>query len=112
MQGREEGRDQVSAAKANVNKCVEPTPESVSFVCVDAHKEIPTIKSLYDSFIAAKRECGEPIGDLSFSRFHNSIASKADSLKERLGCRQVEFSISIENGHVSFKAKGYRTPHD
>ena len=112
MQGREEGRDQVSAAKANVSKGVEPTRESLSFVCVDAHTEIPTIKSLYDSFIAAKRECGEPTGDLSFSRFHSSIASKADNLKERLGCRQVEFSLSIENGHVSFKAKGYRTPHD
>ena len=112
MQGREEGRDQVSAAKANVSKGVEPTRESLSFVCVDAHTEIPTIKNLYDSFIAAKRECGEPTADLSFSRFHSSIASKADKLKERLGCRQVEFSLSIENGHVSFKAKGYRTPHD
>ena len=112
MQGREEGRDQVSAAKANVSKGVERTRESLSFVCVDAHTEIPTIKNLYDSFIAAKRECGEPTADLSFSRFHSSIASKADNLKERLGCRQVEFSLSIENGHVSFKAKGYRTPHD
>ena len=113
MQGREEGRDQVSAAKANVaSRGVNQRQRSVSFVCVDARKDIPTIKSLYDSFIAAKRECGEPTADLSFARFHSSIASKADSLKEKLRCRQVEFSVSVENGHVRFKAKAFRTPHD
>ena len=33
------------------------------------------------------------------------IASKADTLKERLGCERVRFSVDLEDGHVSFKAK-------
>jgi hypothetical protein len=33
------------------------------------------------------------------------IASKADGLKERLGCERVRFSVDVEGGHVSFKAK-------
>jgi hypothetical protein len=110
MQGREEGRDQVSAAKASVRKDV-PQQESVSFLCADAHKEVQTIKNLYDSFIEAKRRCGEATGDLSFPRFHSLVASKANGLKEKLRCRQVRFSVSVDNGHVSFKVKAYRT-HD
>jgi len=41
----------------------------------------------------------------SFPRFHRLIASKADTLKERLGCDRVRFSVDVEEGHVSFKAK-------
>jgi hypothetical protein len=36
------------------------------------------------------------------------IASKAEGLKERLGCDKVKFSVAIEAGHVSFKAKADR----
>jgi len=34
------------------------------------------------------------------------IASKADGVKQKLGCDRVRFSVSVENGHVSFKARG------
>ena len=43
--------------------------------------------------------------DLSFSRFHRLIAAKTDNLKENLGCKRVMFSVDIDGGHVSFKAR-------
>src|SRR4030095_693677 len=107
MQGREEGRDQQSAGKASRKSA--PPPHSVSFVCVDAHKEIQIIKNLYDSLIQAKRQCGEPTSELSFPRFHSVIASKADGLKEKSGCDRVKFSVSVDHGHVSLKAKAFKT---
>jgi hypothetical protein len=67
---------------------------------------VPTVKQLYDALIEAKMRCGEPTDDLSFPRFHHLIATKADNLKERLGCDSVRFSIDVEGGRVSFKAKG------
>ncbi len=106
MQGREEGRDAVSVHRASVNKeASAPIVEPVSFVCADAHREVEIIRSLFDSLLEAKRICGEATEDLSFPKFHRLIASKADGLKEKLGCHQVRFSVTVENGHVSFKAR-------
>jgi len=105
LQGREEGRDSSAAARVTVK--AEP-PGSFSgsrFVCADAQKDVTTIKRLYDSLLAAKRSCGEPTKDLSFPRFHRLIASKAEGLKERSGCERVQFSVDVEAGHVSFKAR-------
>lgn len=113
MQGREEGRDQISAARVSVREEAKPkrnTPSS--FVCADAHKEVQTVKDLYESLIEAKRQCGETTEALSFARFHSLMASKADGLKERFGCERVRFSVEVENGHVSFKAKADRGSAD
>ena len=105
MQGREEGRDPASAARANVRKDDEPAIESVSIVCRDPHKEIEVVKNLYSSLLEAKERCGESTEGISFPKFHRLVAQKADGLKEKAGCERVQFSVSIEDGHVSFKAK-------
>jgi hypothetical protein len=104
MQGREEGRDAASAARASAKK-EEHKVEPVSLVCLDAHHEVELVKNLYNSLIEAKRHCGEPTEDLSFPKFHRLIASKADGIKQQRGCERVRFSVAIENGHVSFKAR-------
>jgi len=106
MQGREEGRDAAATARASARDEAIHTQSSATFVCDDAHRDVPTVKQLYDALIEAKMRCGEPTEDLSFPRFHHLIASKTDKLKERLGCDRVRFSIDVEGGHVSFKAKG------
>jgi hypothetical protein len=33
------------------------------------------------------------------------LASKADGIKQQKGCDRVLFSVAVEDGHVSFKAK-------
>jgi hypothetical protein len=105
LQGREEGRDPMANARA-LAKLEQSGPFNRStFACADAHKDVTTVKSLYDTLLEAKRRCGESTVDFSFPRFHRLIASKADALKERLGCDRVLFSVDVEDGHVSFKAK-------
>ena len=104
MQGREEGRDPASAARAA--RADKSAPEARdTFVCADARQDTQTVKEVYEALIAAKKKCGEPTDDLSFPRFHHLLATKTAALKERTGCDQVRFSISIEDGRVSFKAK-------
>jgi len=105
MQGREEGRDPVSAARASVKKEQPTSVSPVSFICVDAHKEVGLVKDLYNSLVEAKQQCGESVDGLSFPQFHRLVASKSDGLKEQHGCERVRFSVAVENGHVSFKAK-------
>jgi hypothetical protein len=105
MQGREEGRDAASAARAHVKKEIEAPIEPVTVVCRDPHKEIDVVKDLYNCLVEAKQRCGEPTESFSFPKFHRLVAQKADGLKEKTHCKRVEFSVSIEDGHVSFKAK-------
>ena len=105
IQGREEGRDAASAARASVKEEAVTEVEPISFVCLDVHKEVGVVQELYNSLIAAKLKCGESIDGLSFPKFHRLVAAKSDGLKERHGCDRVMFSVAVENGHVSFKAK-------
>jgi len=106
MQGREEGRDPASTARASAKQAHASETEPVSFICNDAHKDVAMVKNLYDSLIEAKRLCGEPTENFSFPRFHRLVAEKADGIKERVGCSQIRFSVAVQNGHVSFTAKG------
>ncbi len=105
LQGREEGRDPVSTARATQKQDAASGFTKTTLKCTDAHKDIETIKHLYEALVEAKTKCGEPTADLSFPRFHRLIAAKADSLKERLSCHSVYFSVDLEGGHVSLTAK-------
>jgi hypothetical protein len=109
MQGREEGRDPIVAAKVSAKEQAVAEFKKTNFICNDAHKDVELVKNLYSALIEAKKVCGEPVGDFSFPRFHRLIASQADGLKQRLGCERVSFSIDVEGGHVSFKAKGEKS---
>jgi hypothetical protein len=105
MQGREEGRDPGATARANAKSVAVENFKRATFVCVDATRDVATVKDIYTALVEAKKVCGEPVEDFSFPRFHRLIASKAESLKERLGCDSVSFSVDVEKGHVSFRAK-------
>ena len=109
MQGREEGRDPASAARAQGKRESGIEIPPVSIVCADAHREIEVVKNLYTSLLEAKEKCGESTENFSFPKFHRLVAQKADGLKEKSGCDRVRFSVSVEDGHVSFKAKPDRT---
>ena len=106
MQGREEGRDAVVAARATAKEQAVAGFRKADFVCDDAHRDVELVRNLYSALVEAKKLCGEPIDEFAFPRFHRLIASQADGLKERHGCSRVSFSIDVEGGHVSFKARG------
>jgi len=108
LQGREEGRDAGAAARASARADAVSSLERTSFVCADGNKDVKTVKDLYEALVEAKRKCGEATEDLSFPRFHRLIAAKTDNLKEHLGCDRVLFSVDVDGGHVSFKAKADR----
>ena len=109
MQGREEGRDAGATARVSAKQQAVAAFKRADFVCDDAHKDVELIKNLYSSLVEAKKVCGEPVEDFSFPRFHRLIASQADGLKQRLGCERVSFSVDVEGGRVSFKARGEKS---
>ena len=104
MQGREEGRDVAAAARISKRKVAGPFPRSV-FSCTDVRHDVQTVKGVYDALVEAKRSCGEPTHDLSFAKFHRLIMERTEIMKEKIGSERVVFSVDVEGGHVSFKAK-------
>jgi hypothetical protein len=67
-----------------------------------------TVKGVYDALMEAKRSCGEATRDLSFAKFHRLVLERTEKLKEKFGAHRVFFSVDVEGGHVSFKAKAGR----
>ena len=108
LQGREEGRDAAATARAQAKQQAVADFKRTDLVCEDAHKDVELVKELYSKLVEAKKVCGESVEDFSFPRFHRLIASQADGLKERVGCERVSFSIDVEAGRVSFKARAER----
>jgi hypothetical protein len=107
VQSREEGRDAAAAAARNAKSgsAQDANLNRTTFACADARTDVQTVKNLYDAVIEAKRKCGETTDDFSFPQFHRLVAAKTDSLKSSLNCERVRFSVSVENGRVSFRAK-------
>jgi hypothetical protein len=102
LQEREEGRG-VAAARVHVHQ---PSQFIKSeFSCEDVRHDVKTVKGVYDALMEAKRSCGENAQDLSFARFHRLVMERTDALKEQCGENRVVFSVDVDNGHVSFKAK-------
>lgn len=104
LQGREEGRDVAAAVRASHRKPAKPFIRS-EFSCTDVRQDVLTIKGVYDSLIEAKRSCGEATQDLSFAKFHRLIMERTENLKAQIGSDRVTFSVDVEGGHVTFKAK-------
>jgi hypothetical protein len=103
LKSREEGRDAVTVGRAT--RQAETPFKPATFACADVRHDVQTVKGLYDALMEAKRSCGEPAHDLSFARFHRLIMERTEAMKEKIGTDRVLFSVDVEAGHVSFKAK-------
>ena len=107
VQDREEGRDPVAAARAQLGKAraVDQKERHASFVCADPRADEEAVRGLYAALVEAKKSCGEAVEDFSLAKFQQMIAAKTDALKKHLGCERVRYSVYTEGGRVSFKAR-------
>lgn len=77
----------------------------VTIRCHDPKQEPEKVSEIYDYLIAAKRECGERINNLSFPMFQNFIMTRTTQIKEQLSSDAVDFIVAVENGKVKFTAR-------
>ncbi len=104
LQDREEGRGAASNVRQMLREPAEPF-QKAEFACADVKHDVRTVKGVYDALVKAKRNCGESLHDLSFAKFHRLVMERTEAMKEKVGCDRVLFSVDVEGGHVSFKAK-------
>jgi len=106
LQEREEGRG-TAAVRQAAREARESTPAFArsEFACTDVRHDVRTVKGVYDALMEAKRSCGEATRDLSFAQFHRLVMERTEALKENVASDRVIFSVDVQDGHVSFKAK-------
>jgi hypothetical protein len=63
-----------------------------------------TVRSLYDQFLEARRQTGEP-GNVKFESFQKLIAQQAARILQDKGAAAVDFRLETKDGKVSLKAK-------
>jgi hypothetical protein len=67
-------------------------------------KDEKALRSLYETFIAAKDQVGDRKKP-SFDSFAKEIARHAATIKGRVDCEQIDFKIYSKDNKVSIKAK-------
>ena len=71
----------------------------------DLGNEPEKISELYDTLIAAKRQCGERVGALTLETFSDFLRARAEQLRRELAADAIEFVVGVENGRVRFTAR-------
>ncbi|MFL6215605.1 MAG: MXAN_5187 C-terminal domain-containing protein [Blastocatellia bacterium] len=71
----------------------------------DLRNEPEKISELYDTLVAAKRQCGERVGALTLETFAEFLRARAEQLRRELAADAIEFVVGVENGRVRFTAR-------
>ena len=102
LRDKEEGRGQFGAPRREVEA---PRPErGVFVVCSDPEKETAKVEQLRRALIEAKKKVGEATNHLDPVTFTKFVQAQIQRIRESLGCNRVQFSVSVEEGKVKFKA--------
>ncbi|MGC1630198.1 MAG: MXAN_5187 C-terminal domain-containing protein, partial [Candidatus Acidiferrales bacterium] len=70
----------------------------------DPENETEKVEKLYQRLVEARTETGEKAGVPSLKDFERFVRQKTKDLKEK-GGREIEYTVSIENGRVKLKAR-------
>ncbi len=61
-------------------------------------------RQVFEEFLAAKQQCGEPTETLTVERFLVKLRGNRDDLVARFACRTVRFTVYIKDGKAALKA--------
>ena len=102
LKEKEEGRGAFGAQRRAVEE--KPADGSTRVVCSNPEQEKEKVDQLLKAMIEARRQVGERVDNIDPFQFSKFVSEKTRQLKESLGCEKVQFSISVEEGRVKFKA--------
>jgi hypothetical protein len=62
------------------------------------------LRRLYDTYLVAKKRCGEPTDGISYDSMASRIRSQVPQLLEKHKARNIEFKVVIKGGKAVLKA--------
>ena len=95
-------------ATANDPAVISPPEELESNEEEELSPEMKHFQDTYEAFIELRKQCGEPVADLSFQRFERKLVKNRDGLKSKYGCESVRFQVYEKNGKAALKATPIR----
>jgi hypothetical protein len=102
LRDKEEGRGQFGKPRQKVE--APPPKPGVVVVCSDPEKEIEKVEQLLRALVEAKKKVGETADHLDPVTFTKFVQAQTQRVRESLGCSKVQFSVSVEDGKVKFRA--------
>ena len=99
---KEEGRGQFAQQRRELEELT--AERTVRVVCSDPEGEPEKVDRIFKAMIRAQRKVGQKVENVDPARFQKYIRDKTREIKASLGCDKVQFSVSVENGKVKFKA--------
>ena len=84
---------------------VAPTPAAASSSQSDAFDEPAHWRETYDQYIATRKQCGEPVDNLSFDKFSVTLRKTRDQVIEKQGAKSVRFAVHVKDGKAALKAQ-------
>jgi len=64
----------------------------------------PQLRKLYDTYLVARKRCGEPTEGISFESVATRIRAQVPQLMEKHKARNIEFKVVIKGGKAVLKA--------
>jgi hypothetical protein len=94
------------AAAEAATRAAEEKQSSTTFAMAfsDPELEVEKVETLYHRLVQARTDTGEKSGVPSLKDFEKFVQKKTKDLKDK-GGREIEYTVSIENGHVKLKAR-------
>ena len=80
-------------------------PASFAMSFSDPDHEVKKVEQLYQKLVEVRNATGEKGGTPSFEDFGKFVRQKTRELKSKKGASQVEYTVSVEDGHVKLKAR-------
>jgi len=99
---KEEGRGQFAQHRRALE--VLTAEKTVRVVWSDPEGEPEKVDRIFKAMISAQRRIGQKVENVDPARFRKYIRDKTKQVKASFGCDKVQFSVSVENGKVKFKA--------
>lgn len=102
LKEKEEGRGRFGARRREAEEV--GADGTVRVLCSDPSQEKEKVDQLLKAVVEAKRQAGERVDNLDPLAFARFVTEKTRQIKESLGCDQVQFTVSVEDGKVKLKA--------
>lgn len=101
LKEKEEGRGRFGVQRV----AAAAGPEAgVRIVCSNPDQEKEKVDQLLHAMVEAKRQVGERVDNIDPLAFSKFVREKTKQIKDSLGCDKVQFSVTVEEGKVKFKA--------
>lgn len=107
LRAREEGRPGPFTRKRREAAGPQPQGDRVVFVTVfsDPSDDLDRLRELYERIADVRQELGE--AQVPFHKFAGLIREKVGAFKKK-GAPEVAFRVTVQNGKVTFSARGLK----